>query len=75
MSPLQILAKCPLAKCPLAKCPGFVDVLCTCFIRHLGYIDLKAIDKLDILGVSFNPNDTFTDFAQSKINKCRRFLL
>ena len=21
MSPLQILAKCPLAKCPLAKCP------------------------------------------------------
>ena len=25
MSPLQILAKCPLAKCPLAKSPGFLN--------------------------------------------------
>ena len=47
MSPLQILAKCPLAKCPLAKCPltkcplaecplakcpGFVEIPKTLFV-------------------------------------------
>ena len=47
-----------------------------CFIRsqvwHLGDIDLKTVDKLDIRGVTFNANGKFTDFTQSRIIKCRR---
>ena len=46
------------------------------FIRqpvwHLDDSDLKTVDKLDILGVSFTANGKFADFTQSRINKCRR---